>query len=358
MNVSLFTYWFTRKQRPHHLADALSRSAHEVTVFSTRSYANVFCRVHELAKNSSPQHAMRIRCILPSPKYDWIPMVPEYNAFQRRRLLKEFTAVQSDIHIFAGMPVEAPPRKPAKFIYDCMDDWSDYPNVPASAGISEKRLCEMADRIWVVSKSLYHKFEANYSNKLDYVPNGVEYEHFAGVPGIRSPQARPILGYVGAVYDWFDVSLVAAVACILSSWDIVLVGPISMKSDQLRGLDRPNIRLLGGKPYEDLPAIMATFDVAMIPFLLNDLIIGTSPIKLYEYLAAGLPVVATSMPEVLMFRDHGIVECADFPATFAQSVLRLKDTNTMLMSARRQNVARQHTWSARFDMALSAFLKR
>lgn len=353
MKIALFTYWFTWRQRPHHFAEALSEDGYTIEIFSTRSIANYFrgIRRHSLP-NMFVGHLRSIYPVFPSPLFDDIFPFIQFSNWQSRRLLHRFSGFEADAHVYATAPIQPLLCKPSLLVYDCMDDWSDFPHLSESVIENERRLCQMADRIWVVSEHLYRKFEPEFGAKLEYVPNGVEYEHFAITPQLKVLRSRPVLGYVGTLYAWFDVHLVAAVADALPEWDIVLVGPVVLDAQQRQVLTRPNIHFLGRQPYEDLPAILARFDVTMIPFILNDLIRSTSPIKLYEYLAAGLPVISTSMPEVLPFQEEGVVICADEPDAFVQAALKLRCMNTSAMVERRQQIARQHTWQARFEKAL------
>lgn len=351
--IALYSYWFTWQQRPHHFANALGKLGYRVELFSTRSVADYFrSPIKQKSDDSLAVHFGKVRPVFPSPRFDRLPLVSKFNGWQRRSVMNGFYNTEADIHVYAAVPFETPTIKPPILIYDCMDDWSDFPALPETVIENERRLCEMADRIWVVSKHIYHKFSGEYGAKLDYVPNGVDYDHFATTTHINVPRTRPTLGYVGALHSWFDTELVAAVADKLPNWDINLVGPIMLSTEQRQNLERPNIHFFGRQAYQALPRIMAGFDVSMIPFVLTDLINGTSPIKLYEYLAAGLPVVSTSMPEVLPFREPGVVICADSPDEFAQGILDLYHANSTEMLARRQQVARHHTWQERFQQAL------
>ena len=349
MKISLFTYWFTWRQRPHHLVDIARKMGHTITVYSNRSVASFF----SLSRYVSYGQEIKTNLLLPSPRFDRIPGVLKLNSLQRKRLIDDFLGDVPDVHIFAAIPTEQIRQKPRFLIYDCMDDWSDFPSLPPSVSANERRLCQMADRIWVVSEHIYRKFEADFGAKLEYVPNGVDYAHFYTVPQKKVPRSRPVLGYVGALHSWFDAELVACVADQLPEWDVILVGPNMLVPEQQRVLSRPNIHFAGRQPYERVPALLAEFDVAMIPFILNDLIKGTSPIKLYEYLAAGIPVVSSSMPEVIPFCQPGVVACADEPYTFARAVKEMRNTESPAMIQQRQVVAQQHTWEARFKNALS-----
>jgi glycosyltransferase involved in cell wall biosynthesis len=355
LSIALFAYWFTWRQRPHHFVTAANHLGYSVDLFSTRSVADYLRGATRRSTPESPLVKYRsVRPVFPSPRFDKMPLVAQFNDLQRSCALERFCQGTADIHIFAGVPTGSLTHKPSFLIYDCMDDWSDFPSLPKSVIRNEQDLCRMADRIWVVSEHIYRKFEPSFRNKLEYVPNGADYDHFATASQIEVQHERPVLGYIGALHIWFDARLVAAVASDLPEWDIVLVGPIVLDLEQKHTLDRPNIRFMGRQPYDILPGILAGFDVAMIPFVLSDLIKGTSPIKLFEYLAAGLPVISTSMPEVLPLREPGIVACADDATAFVQAVHHLKESNSPDIIERRKQVAQQHTWQATFGKALAS----
>ncbi len=141
------------------------------------------------------------------------------------------------------------------------------------------------------------------------VPNGVDYEHFARVkreargtpPTDLAPivdRGRPIIGYHGALARWFDYDLVAEVARRRADLSFVLIGSdFDFTLRETRLLSLPNVTWLGARPYADLPRYLAWMDAGIIPFQLNAVTHATSPIKLFEYMAAGLPVVITPMDE-------------------------------------------------------------
>ncbi|MEG3072228.1 MAG: glycosyltransferase [Candidatus Syntrophopropionicum ammoniitolerans] len=110
----------------------------------------------------------------------------------------------------------------------------------------------------------------------------------------------PVVGYVGAISAWFDQEMLAAAAHAHPEWSFVLVGPVDTDVSLLDSL--PNVRLTGHKPYSVLPAYLKGFDVTVIPFKINALTTGVNPVKLYEYLAAGRPIVSSDLPEVRAFR--------------------------------------------------------
>jgi glycosyltransferase involved in cell wall biosynthesis len=155
------------------------------------------------------------------------------------------------------------------------------------------------------------------------VPHGVDYDHFSRAvkedlpapPDIASIP-RPRLGFFGLIRDWVDLDLLAEVARRRRDWQIVLLGDSTVDLTPYRSI--PNMHFLGRKPYADLPAYCRQFDVGLIPFKINELTRAVNPIKLREYLAAGLPVVSTPLPEVELYGPS--VNVAKGPEAFARGV--------------------------------------
>ena len=146
-----------------------------------------------------------------------------------------------------------------------------------------------------------------------YLPNGVEFEHFAdwrvsapAHPALQRflAEGLPIAGYYGAIARWMDYDLLAEVAARRHDWNFLLIGPAYDRSARNRPLfSLPNVEWVSAQPYQDLPRWLQSFDVAMIPFVVNDITVSTSPLKLFEYFAGGKPVVSSRMPEVVAFQE-------------------------------------------------------
>jgi glycosyltransferase involved in cell wall biosynthesis len=155
--------------------------------------------------------------------------------------------------------------------------------------------------------------------------------------------------------EWFDADLVRTVAERLREWRIVLVGSNHLPASARRRLEgAPNIAFRGFMSYDRLPNELGTWDVAMIPFRLNDLTHATSPLKFFEYLAAGLPVVATPMRELLPLAHAGTLALCEDPASFASAAPALLEQADSEALVRR---AWEHDWSRRFDFLLPELLK-
>jgi glycosyltransferase involved in cell wall biosynthesis len=145
--------------------------------------------------------------------------------------------------------------------------------------------------------------------------SGVETAHYAASRSLRGPHARPVAGYVGVIDERLDLPLIAELAEQLPDWTVRMVGPVT-KIDEALLPRAGNIEYLGLTPYDRLPAVMAELDVALMPFALNEATRAISPTKTLEYLAAGLPVVSTRVPDVVA--DYpGAVHLADDGVQFA-----------------------------------------
>lgn len=209
-------------------------------------------------------------------------------------------------------------------VYYCVDDFTRWPGVDAIA--AEALEGELLARCDLVLATSQHLADTRRSPRgpTALLPHGVDLEHLgrasdpATTPlaGIR--RGRPVLGYLGLLDARCDVALVTAVAQARPDWDVVLVGPVDASPDPR--LARDNIRRIPAVPYEGVPAALAAFDVAILPYVRSELTRAINPLKLREYLASGRPVVATSLPEVARYAPA--VALADTPADFIAAVER------------------------------------
>ena len=189
-------------------------------------------------------------------------------------------------------------------IYYCVDEYAAFSGVAGQAmAMLELELLARADAVIVSSEELL-RTKRPHNPRTFLVRHGVDWAHFRGaldptteIPSGIADLPRPILGYFGLIaQDWVDVDLLTHVAQEFPGGSIVMLGKIAMDVSELRKL--PNVHLLGRKPYSALPAYCKAFDAALIPFPLNAATLSANPLKAREYLAAGLPVVSTAIPEV------------------------------------------------------------
>jgi glycosyltransferase involved in cell wall biosynthesis len=201
-------------------------------------------------------------------------------------------------------------------IYQCVDEYSAFSGVTSQAILDmEVKLLRKADLVVVSADKLYDS-KSQYNPQTVVVRHGVDYHHFRKaldprtiVPAEIASLPRPVIGFFGLIADWVDVELMAKVAKQYPSGSMVVLGKATTDVSILKVL--PNVHLLGRKPYEQLPAYCKGFDVALNPFRINELTLNANPLKVREYLAAGLQVVATNIPEVAILGTCRVADSHD-----------------------------------------------
>ena len=208
-------------------------------------------------------------------------------------------------------------------LYHCVDEFSKFTGTDETAILEmERGLMEKADLVVVSSSRLYETKRRHNPNTF-LVTHGVDVAHFrnACLQAIEAPAdcaelKRPVIGFFGLIADWVDLEVVRYLASSRPEWSLLLIGEVQTDTSALRELS--NVHLLGRRSYQSLPAYCRAFDVAILPFVVNDLTVAANPLKLREYLAAGLPVVATPLPEVLKL--NALVRMARTPAEFLNQI--------------------------------------
>lgn len=213
-------------------------------------------------------------------------------------------------------------------VYHCVDRWwafSDYDAEVMRACHAE--LCRRADIVFASAGELLDDCR-QYTDRAYLMRHGVEWEHFASAaidppsrPADIADIDGPILGFFGLIHEWIDQDLLCDLADAFPAATVVLIGKVQIDIDRLES--RPNIRLLGQKPYADLPAYSAAFDVGLIPFEINELTRAVNPIKLREYLSAGMPVVATALPEIQLLEGNPMLRTATGAEQFIEATREL-----------------------------------
>jgi len=244
-------------------------------------------------------------------------------------------------------------------LYYCVDEFSQFSGYDAAATLeSERRLAGRADLVVVTSRALYER-KRPLCRRILHVPHGVDVAHFARatdadveIPKDIADLPRPVLGFWGLIQDWVDVELLAAVARARPEWSIVLIGESATETTELSRLE--NVHLLGRRRYGELPGYAAGMDVGLIPFQINELTQAVNPIKLREYLAAGLPVVSTPLPEVAEY--HNLVSIAPDAEEFVrgcESVLSRPATATK----DRQAAMQSEGWRSKVELICDALTR-
>ena len=207
-------------------------------------------------------------------------------------------------------------------IYHCVDEYAAFSDIEAGPILAlEKELMQKSDLVVVSAEKLLDDKKSENPN-THLIRHGTDWRHFRTALDVdleHPPEVadlpRPIIGFHGLLADWVDFELIKKVAEHFSQGSVVLVGKVAADAEKhasvLDGV--PNVHFLGRKPYGELPAYCKAFDVALNPFVVNELTLAANPLKVREYLAAGLPVVSTDIPECRVLPDCLIgTDHADF----------------------------------------------
>jgi len=240
---------------------------------------------------------------------------------------------------------------PERVLYYCVDDFASFTGYDADQVLrDEAELCRLADLVVTSSQSLM-KQKRKLNERTIHVSHGVDYQHFSralrerlAVPEDLRCIARPRIGFFGLIRDWVDLRLIARIARRRGKWQFVFLGDSTVDLSAFTELE--NVHFLGARPYGQLPAYCRHFDVGMIPFKLNDLTQAANPIKLREYLAAGLPVVSTPLNEVKSHADQ--VETAEGEDAFEAAIDRALRASPTQRAERSKSVGCE-TWRRKVE---------
>lgn len=257
-------------------------------------------------------------------------------------------------------------------IYDYVDEIQVFEGNYAEMVRDHEKLVRSA-RLVVTTAQRLHQHTIPMRPDALLCPNGVEYEHFVrarrpSIPAdgqVYEPPAdlaptlasgKPVIGYYGALAAWFDYPLLESLCLKRPDLEFVLIGPDYDGTLPPRLLELPNLRWLGVKTYAELPGYLRYFDVATIPFQVNEITHSTSPLKLFEYMAGGKPVVITPMHESQ--RTPGVLVAKDAVEFSAQIDRALQLRNDPDYLALLEQTARQNTWDARARQILETLISR
>lgn len=238
---------------------------------------------------------------------------------------------------------------PTVSCYDCVDEYSAFPG--AWKGVTmrmESKLIQKVDVVFTTAETLYESKKEKNPNTW-YVPNVGDFDHFHKAASVEPAQAmkdlpKPIIGFVGALNYKLDKELLNELFNLHPEWSFVFIGP-----DRGLGIERfahvTNTHFLGLKAISELPAYMAGFDVCIIPYIVDNYTSGVMPIKFFEYLSTGKPVVSTPIPEIARFKE--LVDVASSPEEFASAIERRLQNDPEEQRQWRIDLARSNSWDTR-----------
>ncbi len=351
INFGVIAYNY-RIQRPQHLATEMTKLGHRVFYIENEF---VYTSSHKLPQLTVTQQSDNLFVVKLSSSINYFIYRDSISEKDKKILLSSFKVllrkarilnpVAKIDHPFWGSLVN---DLSMPVIYDAMDLHAGFKETSAYNLEKEQTLLKQSDIILSSSDYLTKQFH-KFKSKTLSLKNAGEYSHFAHNQILRnSPPPdfaglkHPIIGYYGAIADWFNPDLIEGVAKSIPEASIVLIGHVSNERLLTLASRYPNIHLLGEKSYSDLPRYLASFDVCLIPFKLTKLIQATNPVKIYEYFASGKPVVATSIPELMPYKK--IIYMADTVSTYVSAVKRAIKENSALKQKLRIAVAKANTW--------------
>jgi glycosyltransferase involved in cell wall biosynthesis len=356
------TDWHARLQRPHHLARALAAAGHRCFYLNP----NIGREYSQPSLLSSPRIAK-----LQERVYEvHVPLLSEPVFHHRLLGGGESAALARSIRLLGvkrlvqivsfptWMEAAQTVRRGIEsvIVYDCHDLLSGFRRIAGELVAAEPECLRNSDLVLFSAQALVDSMIAavpEVASRSTILRNGVDTAHFAAARRPRGPQNRtgkPMIGYVGALDEWFDVETVRAAAQAHPDWRFVFLGRV--EDPRIQTLESlSNIELRGEVPYAELAVHLKEFDVGLIPFLRTPLTLATNPIKLYEYFSCGLPVVSTALPEVEKFA--GLAYLADTPATFLRQLEAAILEDDPLLTEQRLAVAAQESWQARMNQLVA-----
>lgn len=242
-----------------------------------------------------------------------------YGELLRELLVQHERPAAPDVWLYTPLALDiAEALTPGRLVYDVMDDLAAFAAAPPGLRLRQRRALAEADLVFTGGRSLHRGVLRQRTGGVHLFPSGVETAHYERSRTLRPARRdRPVAGYVGVVDERLDLDLLRELAAALPDWTVRVVGPV-VKIEESSLPSAPNLEYAGLVPYEQLPEVMAGFDVALMPFALNDATRSISPTKTLEYLAAGLPVVSTRVPDVVSDYDT-VVHFADDAVAMASA---------------------------------------
>jgi glycosyltransferase involved in cell wall biosynthesis len=344
------TNWDFRFQRPQHILTKFAEKGHRV--FCLTVNLRPLKTHYEIKQISNNIYQVELN----SPQFFDIYKDKFDNSIVEK-LVEFFEKFREDLEIdpilFIQFPTWAPLCKSLqekyhhRIIFDCLDDFTGFSNVISARKNEETKLISSSDLVLATSSYLLKKVMSKTTKYL-YLPNAGEFEHFKNKAkvGSLSKYKKPIIGYFGSISDWFDTDLIEHLASHRPQFTFIMIGH-TFGAD-IRKLQKfPNVHFLGERPYSELPKYLHDFDVCLIPFKINPLIEATHPVKIYEYFAAGKPVIATKMTELYPMID--MCYLADTKEEFLRKLDLAINEKDETITKRRIKFASENTWNHRFD---------
>jgi UDP-galactopyranose mutase len=331
-------------QRPQHLMTRCARDRRVFYVEEPVFHSGIAPRFHT-------EHAGPVNVIVPQLP-EGMSAADANNA--QRELLEQWIEAEhiSEYLLWYYTPVAlsfSDRLSPVAVVYDCMDELSAFKGAPAIIKAREAELMRRAALVLTGGQSLFEAKRHQHAN-IHPLPSSVDVAHFAQARHITTdPQDQasiphPRLGFFGVIDERMDIALLDGVAAARPDWHLVMLGPV-VKIETTSLPQRSNIHYLGSKRYDELPSYIAGWDVALLPFARNEATRFISPTKTPEYLAAGKPIVSTSIRDVVRpYGKQGLVRIADETPAFVQACAAAMAEDAGQRITQADAVLRQTSW--------------
>lgn len=343
--------WNYRYQRPQHILSGLARKGHRIFYLTTtlQNLPNSYA-IEKLDENI---YEVSLSCT------DYFDIYKDkIDKLILQSLVNSFKQLQKDVNINALSLVMFPSWLPLvselqklfgyKILFDCVDNVSGFPNIHKARIKEEEVLVKCSDLVVVSSDTLFVKIK-EHANKIICIPNAGDFSHFSKSTSehLLRDFPKPVVGYFGAIAEWFDTNLIEFIAKKRNDITFVFIGD-TYGSNLKKLMNLDNVYFLGERPYSEIPKYLIEFDVCLIPFKMTKLIQDTHPIKIYEYFAAGKPVVTTDIPALHKMNDLCYIakNSNDF---LAKLDLALNEKNPDLVN-RRIEFSSKNTWQERINL--------
>lgn len=354
------TRWDFIRQRPHHLMDLLSKRNNRVLFFNHSvavSYEEAVKRqsnpelwnekLEKISENLwvfSPVHILQGNSGLDRASLQLFNYQLKEEALRFLIYKLQFydiifiTYLAESINYIRGLPKKL-------ICYDCIDDFSAFSWTEEGIEEDEERLIKKSDIVITSAEVLFNRIKKIHQNTF-LLPNAVEYEHFAATYKKSRTGRSPIIGFIGAFYEWVDEELIEYLAKKRKEWIFYFIGPVQSGMGTIIN-ELENMRFFGTIDYNELPRFLNLIDVCIIPFKQNRITQSANPIKLWEYMASGKPIISTAIPEVKKFAD--IIYIAETKEEFLLKLEKALKENSKELAKRRIAVARRNDWNHRVE---------
>jgi polysaccharide pyruvyl transferase CsaB len=347
--------WDFRFQRPQQIATQFGRHGHRVFYLSTTRFLGPTDAAWELAKKTERVAELQIRSRRSLDIYGGQLDAEDVDALAAAFETFAADLRTGDVACVVQIPFWAPladrlrERLGWRVVYDCMDEWTNFPGFGAGVLALEEALVRDADVTVVSADRLVEKWKGT-AGRLVLAKNGIDAEFYRahyGPSEVLEGVRHPVIGYYGALASWVDVPLLEKIAEAFPEATMVLAGG-HFNVDLSRLSKRPNVRLLGQRPYEEMPKLLWSFDACVIPFLVNDITEATNPVKFYEYLYGGKPVVAPALTELVPYADLSYL-ARGHEEFLSRLRSALAETPDDPRRAARRRIAEENDWALRYE---------